>query len=273
MRRLSRFASFILFVSFLGAGQSAFAQTVTRGPYLQMANDDAITIRWRTSTATDSAVRYGASPTALSQNVTVSGSRTEHTVRVTGLSPDTLYYYSIGSSGATLAGGDSSYRFTTSPVSGTAVATRVWLIGDAGTANSSQTAVSNDCDAPVGTRRRHHRFALLTPAAHRHAGEWLQGFVHDAHREAQFGASGWRGRDDIGGRGDAVGRDAACAEGGCWRPGDHRRRRLAPTAPRPPGADRQRAHHRRRHRELLHHQHRDQGQDCRGAAEHRTSCR
>ena len=33
---------------------TAHAQSVTRGPYLQTANDNAVTVRWRTDLATDS---------------------------------------------------------------------------------------------------------------------------------------------------------------------------------------------------------------------------
>ena len=57
---------------------------VTRGPYLQMQTDDGITVRWRTDLATDSVVRYGATPGSLDQSVTVTGTRTEHEVALTG---------------------------------------------------------------------------------------------------------------------------------------------------------------------------------------------
>lgn len=143
MRQLSRFIVFIIIVSSLGVSQFALALSVIRGPYLQMASDSAVTIRWRTDSSADSVVRFGGSPGGLNQNVTVSGGRTEHEVRITGLNDDSLYYYSVGTSGTTLAGGDSSYRFATSPATGTSVATRVWLIGDAGTANANQAAVYN----------------------------------------------------------------------------------------------------------------------------------
>ncbi|UUZ46600.1 hypothetical protein LP420_22025 [Massilia sp. B-10] len=39
----------------------ALAATVVRGPYLQSASSDSITVRWRTDTATDSRVQYGTS--------------------------------------------------------------------------------------------------------------------------------------------------------------------------------------------------------------------
>ena len=119
------------------------AATLTRGPYLQMGTDSSMTIRWRSDSNTDSVLHYGPSPTNLNQTATVSGNRTEHVVEVSGLSALTEYYYSVGSSSETLAGGDSSYRFKTSPTSGSSTPTRVWLIGDSGTANSNASAVYN----------------------------------------------------------------------------------------------------------------------------------
>ena len=124
-------------------GGMAEAQTITRGPYLQMGTESSMIVRWRSSSNTDSVVRYGLSPSNLNQTVTVSGSRREHIVQVSGLSPSTEYYYSIGSTSQTLAGGNSGYRFTTSPNPGTSVPTRIWLIGDSGTANSNAAAVYN----------------------------------------------------------------------------------------------------------------------------------
>jgi len=67
---------------------------------------------------------------------------------VTGLVPGTVYYYSVGSTTAVLAGGDANHFFVTPPVPGTADLTRIWVLGDAGTAgptgvNANQTAVRN----------------------------------------------------------------------------------------------------------------------------------
>ena len=45
------------------------AQTITRGPYLQDGSDARVTVRWRTDVATDSEVRYGATPTMLTSSV------------------------------------------------------------------------------------------------------------------------------------------------------------------------------------------------------------
>ena len=63
-----------------------FAQTVTRGPYLQLGSDTRITVRWRTDVATDSGVRYGADAGDADQRRQRSRrSTTEHVVALTGL--------------------------------------------------------------------------------------------------------------------------------------------------------------------------------------------
>ena len=119
---------------------------LTRGPYLQMGTSTTQVLRWRTSAATDSRVRLGASPASLTIGVDDLAATTEHAVKVIGLAPGTVYYYSVGSATDVLAGGDASHFFVTPPVPGTAEPTRVWVLGDAGTAgptgvNANQTAV------------------------------------------------------------------------------------------------------------------------------------
>ncbi|MBI2174906.1 MAG: fibronectin type III domain-containing protein, partial [Candidatus Omnitrophica bacterium] len=125
-----------------GAGIAVEAAQVTRSPYLQQTVSDSAIIVWRTDTATDSWVQYG---TALgSQTYTASSSilDTFHQVKLTGLQSETIYYYSIGSTSGILAGGV-DYVFTTAPTIGSATPLRIWVIGDAGTANSNQAAVRN----------------------------------------------------------------------------------------------------------------------------------
>ena len=112
---------------------SAVAQSVVRGPYLQQQTDSSINIRWRTDLATDSVVRYGLTSTSLNSTASLSATRTEHSITVTGLSAHTQYFYSVGDSIGTIAG-NGSYHFHTAPLIGSATATRFWAIGDAGTA-------------------------------------------------------------------------------------------------------------------------------------------
>ncbi|HMJ88290.1 MAG TPA: Ig-like domain-containing protein, partial [Candidatus Acidoferrum sp.] len=123
---------------------------VTRGPYLQVATPNSIIIRWRTGTATDSVVRFGTSLTALSSIASDAASTTEHSVRLTGLTPDTLYYYSIGTSAAELTKG-AGHSFYTPPPVGSSFPTRIWALGDAGTGTSSQFAVRDAYYAAAGS--------------------------------------------------------------------------------------------------------------------------
>src|SRR5438105_14299736 len=90
-------------------GQAALTATVaiTRGPYLQTGAPTSITVKWRTDAQTDSCVRYGTSLSCLTSKTCSSTSTTEHTVRLSSLSPNTKYFYSIGTSAGSIAGGDS----------------------------------------------------------------------------------------------------------------------------------------------------------------------
>jgi calcineurin-like phosphoesterase family protein/Calx-beta domain-containing protein/purple acid phosphatase-like protein/thrombospondin type 3 repeat protein len=141
-----------------GAALPADAQTVLRGPYLQRGSHNQVIVRWRTDSATDSRVRTSTSLTGTFTNVDNSTSTTEHEVTLSGLTANTKYFYSIGSTSAVLSGPDANTFFVTSPTPGVAKNTRVWVLGDAGTNNSSQKAV---------------RDAYYGFAATRHTDLWL----------------------------------------------------------------------------------------------------
>ncbi len=160
MRRLLllRFIGFAAFTCFLlniqllsyGASEKEDQQieqarrqnsaSLVHGPYLQTGTPTSIVVRWRTDIATDSRVRYGTHPNNLSSVIDDSTIITEHELRLTGLLSSTKYYYSVGSTSDTLAMG-LDYYFITAPVSGTTKKTRIWVLGDAGTANADQRAV------------------------------------------------------------------------------------------------------------------------------------
>src|SRR3989454_5351032 len=137
----------------LALGQAVLAATVsvTRGPYLQTGSPTSVTVRWRTDVSTDSCVRYGTSLSSLTGQTCASTSTTEHTVKLSSLSPDTQYYYSIGTSTGSIAG-DSTYFFLTAATTGTTKATRIWVLGDAGTSSSSQRAVRDAYYNYTGSR-------------------------------------------------------------------------------------------------------------------------
>lgn len=105
---------------------------VTRGPYLQLGREDGVTVRWRTNAASDSVVRYGKTAGTLDRTATVSGSRTDHSVTIKGLTPGTKYYYSVGKSSRALEGGDAQYYFKTHPPIGSPKPFKIWVVGDSG---------------------------------------------------------------------------------------------------------------------------------------------
>ena len=146
-RLLMAGAALLLLAVFL-VGQGP---TVSRGPYLQMGTPSSVVVRWRTSTTTDSVVRYGLSPGALTSTANVPGLATEHIVPVAGLAPGTTYYYSIGTTSGPLAG-DSTYFFVTAPAVGSSRPTRIWVIGDSGTADANAAAVRNAYTTFNGSR-------------------------------------------------------------------------------------------------------------------------
>ncbi len=150
-RRETRTLLFAL-VAPCALGAAVQAAVVTRGPYLQLGTPDAITVRWRTDVATDSLVRYGTSSANLDLSAGAGGTVTEHEVRLSSLAPNAKYFYSVGTAAQVLAGGSASYFFVTSPPAGTAKPTRIWVLGDSGTANANAAAVRDAYLAYTGSR-------------------------------------------------------------------------------------------------------------------------
>jgi len=126
--------------------------TVARGPYIQAVTQTSIVIKWRTNTATTSRVIYGLDQISLINTVVESASTTEHQVEITGLNPDTKYYYSIGNGTDILSAGPDQFFFTVPPVS-TVREYNFWVVGDCGSANDDQRAVRNSYQNYIGTTR------------------------------------------------------------------------------------------------------------------------
>ena len=125
---------------------------IVRGPFLQIGTPTGVTLRWRTDLPTDSHVRFGTAPEDLISGVGDAALVTDHEVTLTGLEPATRYFYSVGTTSAPIVGGDASYTFQTHPVPGTAVPTRVWVVGDGGTANADARAVRDSYAATCADR-------------------------------------------------------------------------------------------------------------------------
>lgn len=127
------------------------APSLVRGPYLHIATPTSTVVKWRTDVACPSRVSYGSIPGNLGNFTDDAASTFDHEVTVTGLQPSTTYFYSIGTPTAMLAGGDASTFFRTSPLTGAQDPVRLWVIGDAGTANDDQRAVRDAYLTHVGS--------------------------------------------------------------------------------------------------------------------------
>lgn len=109
----------------------ASAQEISRGPYLQSGAPTSMVIRWRTTEPAETRLEYRASHDSRKILSHASALTTDHEVKLTGLAPQTRYYYTIRARSKVLAGDDTEHFFVTSPNGGDEP-TRVWLLGDAG---------------------------------------------------------------------------------------------------------------------------------------------
>ncbi len=113
------------------AGGSSPTAQILRGPYLQVGSSTAVTLRWRSDVPTDTKISVGT--TVGTYPITTSNSTltTEHEIRITGLNPDTKYFYSFGSSTQTLQSGADNF-FRTAPPSNTTRKIGFAAFGDCG---------------------------------------------------------------------------------------------------------------------------------------------
>src|SRR5512140_1560572 len=73
------------------------ATTVVRGPYLQSATPTSMVVRWRTDMTEASVVSYGLERNQLTSTARAEGITAEHVVQLSGLKPNTRYYYAVSS--------------------------------------------------------------------------------------------------------------------------------------------------------------------------------
>ncbi len=141
------------------------AGSFSRGPYPQMATTSGVTIVWRTRGLMLPEVRVGTSPKKLTSvfNIDRMAARravkdgpstegnaplsaapsgtTQFEAAITGLDPDTKYYYGIYDGGKLLTPDDGTCCFATLPEPGKERPCTFWVVGDSGTATESQRAV------------------------------------------------------------------------------------------------------------------------------------
>lgn len=122
-----------------------------RGPYLQMATSTSMNIRWRTDEPVAGQVHYGTSIGVLTQITADPALLTEHEIKLTGLSPYTKYYYSIGTSYGSALQGDTANYFYTLPLTGNADSLyRIGVVGDCGNNSVNQRSVRDQLSTYLG---------------------------------------------------------------------------------------------------------------------------
>ena len=116
--------------------------SLLRHPYMTIPTKDSISIQWRTNIPSNSKVKFGQLVSNLSDSLIDSISTAEHLIVLRNLSPNTKYYYSVGSTSVSLQGDFNNY-FYTAPVKDYIVPLRFWVTGDFGIIGNTQTAVRN----------------------------------------------------------------------------------------------------------------------------------
>ena len=137
---LNKKSSDVVWDAALLAGSQEVAPTggagdILRGPYLQNASEDGISILWRTKQPTRGHILYKQQGTDENFFLEEAIPTTEHRIRLEGLQTGTTYDYKIVSQDETPAAG--AHHFRTLPAQHQAVPTRIWILGDSGTGNSN----------------------------------------------------------------------------------------------------------------------------------------
>jgi acid phosphatase type 7 len=136
--------------------------TLVRGPYINMNTTTSVHIHWNTNVATKSLVRFGLTPSALTQVVYKNQISIHHDVQITNLLPDTKYYYAIGTNTGFMLQGDIDNYFFTSPIATPQyeMPIRIWIMGDMGKQGGNQPLVIQSFLQHVGNLPV-HGFMLL----------------------------------------------------------------------------------------------------------------
>ncbi|MES2763080.1 MAG: metallophosphoesterase [Bacteroidota bacterium] len=101
-----------------------------RGPYLQQTGPNSTYINWKTNVLSDSKILYGTVQTNLSSMSYINNSDTMHSNLVSGLLPNTKYYYTVNQNNTQLCG--DTFYFYTAPLMVSMQKTRFLALGDCG---------------------------------------------------------------------------------------------------------------------------------------------
>jgi hypothetical protein len=128
---------------------------ISIGPYVQNVSTDRATIVWYTNTATPGTLRYSVTGGPWLGPVNVAAA-TVHAAEVTGLKPNTKYFYEVSDGAKTLATGP-DYYFVTPPPVGSRTPFSFIAAGDLGDGSQTQ----KDVAARMVAERPQHKFALF----------------------------------------------------------------------------------------------------------------
>ena len=92
---------------------------IRRGPYLQSGTSSSVVVKWRTNTSTESIVNYGTSLGALSSSESDLTLKIDHEITLSGLTPNTKYYFNIADSDGVFVTASADMHVTTAPTIGT----------------------------------------------------------------------------------------------------------------------------------------------------------
>lgn len=123
---------------------------ISRGPYLQLGTPTSLIVRWRTDIASSSKVNFGTILGGLTNSVIDNSIVTEHIIQLTGLLPNTKYFYDIGTS-TTVLQGDANNYFISPVANGTQKKTSIWVTGDCGNNSTNQRNVRDQYATFRGT--------------------------------------------------------------------------------------------------------------------------
>ena len=129
---------FLLFAAAFMVAPTMGQDSLLRGPYLQSGTQNSIVVRWRTPVPTDARVRFGTAVGSLNDFVDNPTPSFDHEITLLGLVAGTRYFYSVGTTTDVLIGDDADHFFVTSPSGPGLEPTRIWIIGDSGTAHQQQ---------------------------------------------------------------------------------------------------------------------------------------
>jgi hypothetical protein len=183
----------------------SLSNVISRAPYLQLSTHDSIFVVWRTEGRITPVVRYGTTPDKLDHEVPAVAIVTrvsttnknfklppgalklhsapegtyQYDAQISGLNPDTVYYYAVFDGTKRLTGRDPSYRFRTHPVPGTDKPMRFWVVGDSGTGRETQSTVHSSMLQWTGRENRPIDFYL-------HVGDMAYSRGRDVEFQTRF---------------------------------------------------------------------------------------